>query len=231
MIRWLWLFVCICSLSAAAPAPYQAKDFSHLLGMPGLSEDLLQMHFKLYQGYVKNTNGLIVELKSLENSGQARSYEYGALKRRFGWEFDGMRLHELYFGNLGGSGRPKLAPALMKALLSQYGSYQKWESDFIATGLIRGIGWGVLYIDSEDGRLINTWINEHDTGHLATGSILLVMDVWEHAFMPQFGLDKEKYIQVFFSNLDWKVVEERYLSVFPSSEMQQKKYQHSSTQH
>ena len=199
MIRWfLLLFSCIISLLNAA-APYQAKDYSQLLGMPGFSDDLLKMHFKLYQGYVKSTNELTLQLNVLGKGGQARSYEYGALKRRFGWEFDGMRLHELYFDNLGGEGDFNSAPLLMKALLAQYGSYQKWKSDFIATGLIRGIGWAILYIDSEDGRLINTWINEHDTGHLATGSILLVMDVFEHAFMPQFGLDKEKYIDVFFS--------------------------------
>ncbi len=230
-MRWLWIFACIYSLGAAPPAAYQPKDYSSLLDMPGFSEDLMQMHFKLYQGYVKTTNALIAQLKSLENSGQARSFEYGALKRRLGWEFDGMRLHELYFGNLGGNGKPSAAPVLMRALIAQYGSYQKWKSAFVATGLIRGIGWAALYIDPEDGRLVNTWINEHDTGHLATGSILLVMDVFEHAFMPQFGLNKEKYVEVFFSNVDWDVAEERFLSLFPSSQVQKKKHQHRSTKY
>lgn len=205
-------FLCSLTAFAAAPAPYQPKDFSALIGMPGFSDDLLQMHFKLYEGYVKSTNTLFAQLKSLEGSGKNRSLEYGALKRRLGWEFDGMRLHELYFGNLGGEGNPRNAPMLLKDLTRQFGSYQRWKEDFVATGMIRGIGWAILYLDPEDGRLVNTWINEHNTNHLALGRILLVMDVFEHAFMPQFGLNKEQYIEVFFSNLDWKAVESRFTS-------------------
>lgn len=200
------------AVNAVSPPPYQMKDFSGLIGMPGFSDDLLKMHFKLYEGYVSSTNALFAQLKSLESSGKSRSLEYGALKRRLGWEFDGMRLHELYFGNLGGEGNPKSAPMLLKDLIRQYGSYQRWKEDFMATGMIRGIGWAILYLDPEDGRLVNTWINEHNTGHLALGTILLVMDMFEHAFMPQFGLNKEQYVEVFFSNLDWKVVESRFTS-------------------
>lgn len=192
--------------SQAKPSPYSAKDYSYLLEMEGFSENLLQMHFKLYEGYVKNTNELLKQLSSVD----PKSYEYGALKRRVGWEFDGMRLHELYFGNLGGNGKPNSKSALSSALVSQFGSFGQWKKDFIATGTIRGIGWSVLYLDSIDGRLVNTWINEHDVGHLVRGAPILIMDVFEHAYMPQFGLDKAAYIDVFFKNLDWEVVEARF---------------------
>lgn len=186
---------------------YLAKDYSHLYAMKEFHENLLRMHFKLYEGYVKNASDLLVLIRTANTS----SYEYGALKRRFGWEFDGMRLHELYFDNLGGNGKIDQKSALFSALKSQYGSFDLWKRDFIATGTIRGIGWAVLYLDTETGRLTNTWINEHDVGHLVRGLPILVMDVWEHAFMPQFGLDKLAYIEVFFKNLNWEVVESRYI--------------------
>lgn len=193
-----------------AQAGYLAKDFSHLYGMTGFSDPLLQIHFKLYEGYVKNSNDLLAKLQSLSGSGQASSYEYAALKRRFGWEFDGMRLHELYFGNLGGNGQPDKASPLYGALAAQFGDFDSWKKDFIATGLMRGIGWSVLYLDPAQGRLVNVWINEHDVGHLAGGAPILIMDVFEHAYMPQYGLDRAKYIEAFFQNIDWKTADNRF---------------------
>lgn len=187
-------------------ANYTPKDYSRLLGMPGFTDPLLQLHFKLYEGYVKNANDLLSKLGAMEPG----SYEYGALKRRFGWEFDGMRLHELYFGNLGGSGMPDQNSSLYAALTEQFGGFDKWKKDFIATGSMRGIGWAILYLDPAEGRLVNTWINEHDVGHLAGGAPILIMDVFEHAYMPQFGLNKAQYIEAFFNNIDWKIAEERY---------------------
>jgi len=193
-------------LMAAALPNYTVKDYSHLIGMNGFSDNLLKIHFKLYEGYVKNANDLLVKLQTVADN----SYEYGALKRRFGWEFDGMRLHELYFGNLGGNGTLDKKSALYSAITSQFGNYEKWKKDFIATGSMRGIGWAVLYLDAEEGRLVNVWVNEHDTGHLAQGRPILIMDVFEHAYMPQYGLDKAKYIEAFFNNIDWSVPAERF---------------------
>lgn len=188
-------------------AEYKAKDYSNLLGMPGFNDDLLKMHFQLYQGYVKNTNLLSGMLKTVDSS----SYEYGALKRRFGWEFDGMRLHELYFDNMGGKGS-SLNPqsSLSQQLVKDFGSFDQWKKDFIATGMMRGIGWAVLYRDPNNGRLMNVWINEHDVGHLAGGDPILVMDVFEHAYITQYGLDKAKYIDAFFSNINWDAAVKRY---------------------
>lgn len=187
---------------------YKARDFSHLIGTPGFSDQLLQMHFKLYQGYVTNTNTLLNLLKSYEGNTQA--YQYQALKRRFGWEFDGMRLHELYFENLGGKNEIEKGSPLYKAIERDFGSFENWKKDFIATGSMRGIGWSILYFDPQAKRLVNVWINEHDVGHLATGQPILVMDVWEHAYITQYGLDRAKYIDTFFNNINWEVVVDRY---------------------
>ncbi len=189
---------------------YRAKDFSHLLGMEGFTDDLLTMHFTLYKGYVYNTNLLIKLIHSYATERQDRDYQYQALKRRFGWEFDGMRLHEYYFGNLGGKKPVDRSSALYRAIEKDFGSFDSWKQDFIATGLMRGIGWSILYYDPQAQRLFNVWINEHDLGHLAGGELILVMDVWEHAYMPQYGLDRAKYIDAFFQNIDWEVVATRF---------------------
>lgn len=202
----MFRFYFILLLLASTLSAYTAKDYSNLVGMPGFSDELLQIHFKLYEGYVKNATNLSVQLKSMNPN----SYEYGALKRRFGWEFDGMRLHELYFGNLGGKKSIDSKSLLYQALSAEYGSFDQWKQDFIATGSIRGIGWALLYYDPEQSQLINVWINEHDTGHLVQGRPILIMDVFEHAYMPQYGLDKAKYIEAFFNNVNWDVVAKRY---------------------
>jgi Fe-Mn family superoxide dismutase len=206
MHKMIALFMLLFS-SVFSVTNYVAKDYSSLLGMPGFSDELLQMHFKLYEGYVKNSNELLAKLAGMAGTS---SYEYGALKRRLGWEFDGMRLHELYFDNLGGSDGIDKKSGLYEAIVDQFGSFEKWKKDFIATGTIRGIGWAMLYIDLEQMRLINVWINEHDVGHLVRAKPLLIMDVFEHAYMPQYGLDRAKYIDAFFKNIDWAVVAKRY---------------------
>ena len=200
-MRFFALIFCVSALFG-----YIAKDYSPLLNMPGFEEDLLQMHFQLYEGYVKNTNDLIEKLQNIDPS----SYEYGALKRRFGWEFDGMRLHELYFDNLGGKNSIDKESPLYLALLKQFGSFEKWKREFIGVGTIRGIGWALLYYNKEEKRLFNVWINEHDGGHLVKAAPILIMDVFEHAYMPQFGLNKLKYIDAFFKNIDWEVANSRY---------------------
>jgi Fe-Mn family superoxide dismutase len=191
-------------------ADYVAKDYSYLYGMSGFSDALLKMHFQLYQGYVKNTNLLLSRFKELEMQDRDMSYDYGALKRRFGWEWDGMRLHELYFDNLGGKDPLDKSDPLFQKIVKDFGSYEMWKKNFIATGQIRGIGWVILYRDPVSGRLFNTWINEHDLGHLSGGEPLLVMDVFEHAYITQHGLDRGKYIAAFFTNIDWSKVSKRY---------------------
>ncbi|MDD5337676.1 MAG: Fe-Mn family superoxide dismutase [Candidatus ainarchaeum sp.] len=187
---------------------YAAMNFEHLLGTEGFSDQMLKNHFTLYQGYVTNTNKLADALSAMAKEGKTVIPEYAELKRRFGWEFNGMRLHELYFGNMkkGGS-QPN--SELQEKVVADFGSYENWEKDFRATGAMRGIGWVVLYYDSTQSRLFNCWINEHDAGHLAGTVPLLVMDVFEHAFMLDYGLKRADYINAFFKSIDWDVVSQR----------------------
>lgn len=212
--------LCCQTLSAADEAPqtqtalpkYEAKNFDSLLGkIDGLDDELLKMHFKLYQGYVNNTNLLLQKIQELNASGKNRTPEFAGIKRMLGWEFDGMLLHEYYFENLGGNTKTlaKSDPLYAK-IEADFGSYDQWKADFMATGAIRGIGWVVSYIEPKQGRLINEWINEHDLGHLAGATPLLVMDVFEHAYITQYGIDRGKYIDVFFKNINWDAVSKRF---------------------
>ncbi len=188
---------------------YMSKDYSKLIGMEGFSQTLLNNHFTLYQGYVTNTNKLSDILAGMLKEDKTAAPEYAELKRRFGWEFDGMRLHEYYFENLGGKDPLDKSGALAKKLVESFGSYEAWEKDFRATGAMRGIGWVALYQDNVSGNLFNVWINEHDTGHLAGCRPVLIMDVFEHAYMVDYGLKKADYIAAFFKNINWKVVASR----------------------
>jgi len=188
---------------------YTAKDYTSLIGMEGFGETLLNNHFTLYQGYVTNTNRLLDSLAALLKEGKAGTPEYAELKRRLGFEFNGMRLHEYYFENLGGKGALDRSGKLGKKLADEFGSYEDWERDFRATAAMRGIGWTILYQDNITGRLTNHWINEHESGHPAGCIPVLVLDVFEHAFMLDYGLKRADYIEAFFNNINWSAAEAR----------------------
>ena len=182
-----------------------------MLGIPGFSDTLLKNHFTLYQGYVINFNKLDEILRGLEKDGKFGAPEYAELNRRLGWEWNGMRLHELYFGNMmkAGSAIPEESK-LEQAIVQEFGSLDFWRKDFVSMGAMRGIGWVILYKDHTAGRLFNVWVNEHDLGHLAGCKTLLVLDVFEHAYMLDYGLKRGDYIEAFFKAIDWGAVEARF---------------------
>lgn len=186
---------------------YTAQNFEKLLGLTGFSNQLLQNHFKLYQGYVTNTNKLIELLAKAEPG----TPEFAELTRRFGWEFNGMRLHELYFGNMVKE-KTELKPSspLFKQMVKDFGSGEHCEKLFTGTGAMRGIGWVVMCYDPVAKKLFHVWVNEHDVGHLVGTIPLLIMDVFEHAFMIDYGLNRAEYIKAFINAIDWHVVEERF---------------------
>ncbi len=189
---------------------YTPKDYQHLLGTHGFSDPLLKNHFKLYEGYVKNTNTLLDRLTGFIKHKKELGPEYAELKRRLGWEFNGMRLHEYYFGNMKRGAAPLRATSkLRRRIADGFGSFELWEQDFKATGTMRGIGWAILSYDPTGRRFCNTWITEHDVGHLAGTTVVLVLDVFEHAFITDYGLEKPAYIDAFFSVIDWNEVERR----------------------
>ena len=191
---------------------YKAKNYFHLLkpGMSGCTESMLVMHFKLYEGYVAQTNKLIEELAALETSGKTGSLEYQGLKRMFGFEYDGMRLHEAYFENLGGKLPLNTLSSLYKQIVADFGSYEIWQADFIATGMLRGSGWVALYFDLMANKLLNVWIGDHQVNHLVGDSLILVMDVWEHAYITEYGLARKDYIDAFLKNVNWNIASNRF---------------------
>lgn len=193
---------------------YETKNFEHLLGLPGFSDTLLKNHFTLYQGYVTSTNKVREILSTLIKEGKTATPEFAELTRRLGWEFNGMRLHELYFSNLSKTpSKLSLASPLGKKIQEQFGSYENWEKEMRSICAMRGIGWGVLYYDHLSNQLMNCWVNEHDIGHLSTCVPLVVIDVFEHAYITDYGIKRADYLEAVFKALDFKPLEERYLKV------------------
>lgn len=190
---------------------YQPKNFDHLIGMPGFSDTLLKNHFTLYQGYVTNTNKLADTFAAMREDGRAATAEFAELRRRFGWEFNGMRLHELYFANMNKASQLSPVTGAFKEVVEKsFGSEDGWLKDFKSSGTMRGIGWVLLVVDPVAKRLFNIWVNEHDLGHLTGCSPLLVLDVFEHAYMLDYGLKKADYLEAFVSAVDWTVVAARF---------------------
>lgn len=194
---------------------YKPRQFG-LRGLKGISDETLEMHFKLYEGYVKETNNLtdrITEFIKDGNVDQEEMPAYSELTRRLGFEYNGMVLHEYYFDNLqsgGGTGDPAKSSQFLKATESTFGSYDIWKADFVGIGKMRGVGWAICYQNPANGRLSNHWITLHETGNVAGFSPILVMDVWEHAFLLDYKpAERPKYIEAFFSNINWSTVENR----------------------
>ncbi len=185
---------------------YKAKNYEHLLIMGGFSEELLKNHFKLYEGYVLNTNKLLDFLKNKESG----TPEYSELQRRFAWEFNGMRLHELYFGNMSAKKTFLKEGALKEKISKIFGSFENWQKNFENLGMMRGIGWVILAYDKEGDELFNLWIGEHDLGHLAGAIPLFVMDVFEHAYIADYSLNRKEYIDNFMKNINWIEIEKRF---------------------
>ncbi len=185
---------------------YEAKNFDHLLGTPGFSDTMLKNHFALYEGYVKNSNTFL----ELLSKNDVSKPEYAELHRRFGWEWNGMRLHELYFENMTKDTKDFPASMLKQKIESVYGSVDSWEKKFVGAGAKRGIGWVILAYDRQTDDLFTLWINEHDGGHFAGTTPLLVMDVFEHAYITDYGIKRADYIEAFMKTIDWSVVEQRF---------------------
>lgn len=195
-------------MAMLAQGPYKAHDFQ-ISGLTGISDQQIQVHLGLYQGYVKNTNLLNERLSELLKEGKTGTPDYAELNRRLGFEYDGMILHEYYFGVLKPGGVP-LDPnsKLAKAIDDSFGSFDAWMSDFRAIGQMRGVGWAVLFQNPINGWLSNHWTTLHQDGVLAGFRPVLVMDVWEHAFMVDYKpAERAKYIDAFFQNLNWPAVE------------------------
>ena len=193
----------------ARTVAYTAKDFGSLIGMAGFSETLLKNHFTLYQGYVTNTNKSLDLQAQMLKDGKTGTPEFAEINDGSAGNGTGCGFMSSISGTWA-ERRASIRPASSaRRLAAEFGSLQDWEKDFRAAGAMRGIGWVVLYLDSASGRMFNSWINEHDTGHPAGCAPLLVMDVFEHAYMTDYGIKKADYIEAFFKNIDWAAVAAR----------------------
>jgi Fe-Mn family superoxide dismutase len=198
-------------MATLAQESYAPKKWN-LAGLQGISDQTLTVHFGLYEGYVKNTNLLNEQLAGKIKAGPAGSDPgFAELTRRLGFEYNGMVLHEYYFDNLTASGNGA-APSgkLNDALSASFGDFETWKKDFAAVGGMRGVGWAIAYLDPKTGRISNHWITLHEDGNIAGFKPVLVMDVWEHAFLLDYKpAERSKYIEAFFANVDWKAAESR----------------------
>jgi Fe-Mn family superoxide dismutase len=191
--------------------PYTEKKFA-IGELAGLSARQLEIHLGLYAGYVKHVNLISERIEDLKQDAEKNAYLLGELKRRLGFEFDGMRMHEYYFESFeNGAREPTDQSSFAQALSEQFGSFDLWQNEFKAVGLMRGIGWAVLYHDPRSGNLVNAWVGDHELGQLAGLDVVIAMDMWEHAYMVDYTpAEKQQYIDAFFKNLNWGVVESRF---------------------
>jgi superoxide dismutase, Fe-Mn family len=183
-----------------------------LAGLQGISDETLQIHFGLYEGYVKNTNLLNERLADLRGNGKNSGADpaFAELVRRLGWEFNGMRLHEYYFDNLTKSPKDATGGKFYDLAGASFGSFDAWKKDFAAIGGMRGIGWAIAFHDDVANALVNVWIGDHNINELAGCEPLLVMDLWEHAYFRDYKpADKGKYIEAFMAHVDWSVADKR----------------------
>jgi superoxide dismutase, Fe-Mn family len=198
-------------MTRAKTMVYKEQPFDQLKGLDGISDDQIAEHLKLYAGYVKQVNTLNEQIAATGKP-TGKDPEFAELTRRLGFEYNGMILHEYYFSNLRKAAEP--APpsgsGLVQALHESFGSLEDWKTGFQAMGDMRGIGWVILFEDPATDRLSNHWVSLHQDGVPAGFKPLLVMDVWEHAFMRDYKVtDKAKYVEAFFRNVDWSCVERR----------------------
>ncbi len=193
---------------------YKPRQFD-LSGLNGISDETLEMHFKLYEGYVTNTNTLTEKIAKIFEDKKVDQEEmpaYSELTRRLGFEYNGMVLHEYYFENMkkGGGDDPEKSSKFFQGTEARFGDYETWKADFFNIGKMRGVGWAICYQNPANGALSNHWISMHEDGNVAGFTPILVMDVWEHAFLLDYKpADRPKYIEAFFSNVDWGAVEKR----------------------
>lgn len=196
------------------PMKYKASAFN-LHGLRGISDRTLETHLALYEGYVKAVNELNGHIFDFLKDGKVDQEEmpaFSELTRRLGFEYNGMVLHEQYFGNLkpGGSDHPGPHSVFAQAAEGTFGSFERWKSAFSSVGMLRGVGWAVCYLNPASGQLTNQWISLHEHGNVSGFVPVLVMDVWEHAYLLDYKpSERAAYIEAFFSNVDWKAAELR----------------------
>lgn len=187
---------------------FEAKKFN-IPTLKGISEKNIEEHLKLYEGYVKHTN-LILEEVSIRDA-EKDAYAIAEMQRRFAFEFDGMRNHEIYFASFEGGAKEISEGELKNKISATWGSFENWLARFKTIAKTRGIGWAILYYDKNSDRLLNAWIDEQHLGHLNGCTPILALDMWEHSFVSDYyPSGKATYIEDYFANLNWEVIENNF---------------------
>ncbi|MDP3962353.1 MAG: Fe-Mn family superoxide dismutase [bacterium] len=187
---------------------FEEKKFN-IPELKGISGKTTEEHLKLYAGYVKHANLIREKIEDMKGEAEKNAYALAEVTRRFGFEYNGMRNHEVYFS--GFEGGPKTLPensSLKKQIEDDFGSFDGWLQEFKSIALTRGIGWAMLYYDRKDRRLLNAWIDEQHLGQLQDCALILGLDMWEHSFVADYQPSgKKTYIEDFFANINWETTE------------------------
>lgn len=188
---------------------YQERKFN-VPALEGISAKSVEEHLGLYAGYVKNFNAISSKLIEYAKDTEANAHALSELIRRKSFEFDGMRLHEYYFEQFeGGLKELQKSSTLAQTFEKEYHGY--FNEYLKAIGNMRGPGWAMLYWDSVGKEFQAGFVGEQHQGHFVTLPIILALDVWEHAYLLDYGATgKGKYIEAFFKNLNWGVMEQRF---------------------
>lgn len=190
---------------------YQARTFA-LPELKGLSKKQIDVHLALYEGYVKNINLLMATIAAYQKTeDEGGKFAIAEMRRRLGFEFDGMRMHEYYFEQFEGERGGDPESALAKCAAERYGSGDEFIAHIKQVAGTRGIGWTVVYYDPAVKSLHTAWVDDHQLGQLAGLPIILALDMWEHAYMVDYvPADKKNYVDAFLDNVNWTVIEERF---------------------
>ncbi len=191
---------------------FEAKQFE-IGELKGISKQTIEEHLKLYQGYVNNANLIGVKLGEMWMEDKDKNqYAMSELSRRFSFEYNGMRNHEVYFDSLSGGATSIKDGALKSAIEENYGSFDTFIQIFKALAMTRGIGWAMLWYDKKQNSLINSWVDEQHLGQLQDCRLVLALDMWEHSFVADYKPSgKKQYIEDFFENLNWDKVEKNFI--------------------
>ncbi len=191
---------------------FEEKKFN-IPNLKGISEKTIGEHLKLYAGYVKHSNLILEKIEEMKKEAEKNAYALGEVMRRFGFEYNGMRNHEVYFQSLEGGMQEITDGDLKKQIEEDFGSFDKWLIEFKSIALTRGIGWAMLYYDKKERRLLNAWVDEQHLGQLQDCTLILGLDMWEHSFVADYQPSgKKNYVEDFFANLNWKVIEKNFLA-------------------
>ncbi len=191
--------------------PFVEQKFT-IPTLKGISAKTIEEHLKLYAGYVKHANLVLAKIQELKQNAETNAYALAEVNRRFGFEFNGMRNHEVYFKSLaGGSTSLTTSGQFYKTIEATWGSFDAWLAEFKSIALTRGIGWAMLYFDPVSKQLLNAWVDEQHFGQLQTCTLILGLDMWEHSFVFDYQPSgKKNYIEDFFENINWSVIEKNF---------------------